>query len=278
MATSTSPRVFSKLGEVLLRLRFATARARRQFELEEAQARNTAERLRLEDQGRRQDHLLAGAAHELRTPLTSITGFLQLVERDMASGRPPDPNHIQVAIEQSRRLRALVDDLTDVGQVQSGRLTLRLQELDLRDLVERTVQAIGPASDRAIEFDAPTEPVMVEGDAARLQQVFANLVNNALAHGGTGKPIRVHLRKSDGHGIVQVRDFGRGIPANELANLFLPFHQSSEERGSGLGLGLFIARELVGAHRGSIEVDSAEGHGATFTVKLPLLRRADTPA
>lgn len=223
---------------------------------------------------RLQDDFIALAAHELRTPLTAIQGSLELLGRwsqDAADSRVP--RTIATALHQARRLKMLVNDLTDVGRLQSGNLVLSLAEVDLVALTTEVVEiAKGLAEQHPITLDVPTEPLTVRGDAIRLEQVLLNLLTNALMHTPPTTGIEVRLRREDGGAVLTVHDSGTGIAADLLPHLFERFYQVARPgRGpqAGMGLGLYIAHQLVEAHDGRIVVASAPGEGTTFTVWLP---------
>jgi two-component system CheB/CheR fusion protein len=224
------------------------------------------------------DHFLATASHELRTPLTALTGYLQMMVRQMATGRIDDERQRRFAdqaLAQARRLATLVNDLVDVTRLQNDQLTLRLEPVDLDALVKATADvAQGLAQGQKIEVEADDGSVIVNGDSGRLEQVLLNLLNNALTHASESERLILRLRRLDGQAEIQVQDFGPGIPAGQLPDLFSRFYRAERPGGrshTGLGLGLFIARELVAAHGGTIDVESREGEGTTFTVRLPLV-------
>ncbi|HEX5990983.1 MAG TPA: CheR family methyltransferase [Thermomicrobiales bacterium] len=227
-----------------------------------------------------QEEFLTWASHELRTPLTALQGYLQLAERRV------DPSvHEQVhrfltlAIQETRRQASLVTELMDATRLQSGKLELEPAPMDLVPMVLQTVESAGILTQgQTIAFAAPSEPVVVSGDASRLEQVLLNLLTNAITHAPGTERIDVRVQSDDGMAEVIVQDAGPGIPTEELETIFGRFAQVNpkERTGrAGLGLGLFIAREIVEAHAGTITAQSAPGHGATFTVRLPLLPRAD---
>jgi two-component system CheB/CheR fusion protein len=239
---------------------------------------------------RLQDEFLALASHELRTPLTAVQGSLEL----MINLLPPEshderPRRLaDLALRNARRLGVLVQDLTDVTRLQSGKLVLTCQAVDLVVLVTRVVGDMQDlARGQTVHLDVGTgplgvcnTPLLVYGDAGRLEQVLLNLLSNALAHAAAATPIEVRLRRVDDEVELQVQDYGRGIAAAALPRLFTRFYQVARpDRPSqgGLGLGLFICRELVTAHGGRIGVRSTEGEGTTFTVWLPLLHSEATP-
>jgi two-component system, chemotaxis family, CheB/CheR fusion protein len=232
---------------------------------------------------RLQDEFLALASHELRTPLTAVQGSLELLLNQLpAESSDARPRHsASLALRHARRLAVLVRDLTDVVRLQSGKLVLTCQAVDLVALVTQVVEDVHVlAQGRTVHLDAGTGPLLVYGDAGRLEQVLLNLLTNALAHAPEASRIDVRLRHVDDEVELQVQDYGRGVAAAALPHLFTRFYQVARpDRPSqgGLGLGLFICQELVTAHGGRIDVRSTEGEGTTFTVWLPLLDSGADP-
>jgi len=229
---------------------------------------------------RLQDEFLALASHELRTPLTSIRGYVDLLyERvQSTSGDERLVLYATRALSQMRRLTALLGDLTDVAQLQSGQLTVALAAVELGAVVARVVEtARDLPPGHTIHLAAGADPLWLEGDAGRLEQVLFNLLTNAFAHAPSVTPIDVRLRRVGGEVALEVQDYGRGIAADQLPHLFERFYQVARpDRPSqgGMGLGLFICQEVVAAHGGRIAVVSTEGEGTTFTVWLPLTETA----
>src|SRR5918911_2329262 len=227
----------------------------------------------------RQDEFLALASHELRTPLTPLAGYLELIQQagDLERSR----RFAGLAHHQTQRLNRLVGDLVDVGRLHGGKLHLVVEPLDVGALVARVRASVEIDSPAPIRLDRPTMPVMVCGDAVRLEQVLLNLLTNALTYAPQSPFIDVRLAQTAEEAVLDVEDYGPGIPASALRHLFSRFYQVEQrERPSqqGLGLGLFICHQLVTAHEGSITVRSGEGEGSVFTVRLPLLPDATRTA
>jgi two-component system CheB/CheR fusion protein len=258
---------------------------------------------------RLQEQFVAMASHELRTPLAALTGFLQLLLRQRAGEDPEGrrKRQTELALAQARRLNVLVDDLLDVARLESGRMRLATERIDLRALVADAVEVVqAVAQDQAVRLDASAAgdgPLWVRGDPRRLQQALMNLLTNAIAYAPGTPTIDVRLRRvlssletpsspdapvepapatpketatdsAPGWAEVDVQDYGPGISEADVPQLFTRFYRvAREDRASppGLGLGLFIANEIVAAHRGRIEVHTVPGAGATFTIRLPLL-------
>jgi CheY-like chemotaxis protein/nitrogen-specific signal transduction histidine kinase len=241
-------------------------------------ANERALRVQAEEQNRIKDEFLGTLSHELRTPLNAITGWAHLLQAG-SLGPEERARAVETILRNAKQQARLIEDLLDVSRIISGKLSLTLTPLDLTKVVEATIEAATPAAlakQLHVSTDFEAGPFEVSGDALRLQQVLANLLNNAIKFCDAGAQITIRTRRDGERVQVQVIDDGRGIAAEFLPLLFERFRQAghplARARGSGLGLGLAIARYLVEAHRGTISAESAgEGQGATFTVSLPLL-------
>ncbi len=225
---------------------------------------------------RLQEEFLQWAGHELRTPLAALQSFLQLAAKatDM-DGDPTLREHLAAAIDQTRRLATLIDELLDASRLKSGRIMLRTEPVDLVPMVEHVVDVARVlAKGQTIHIDSASKPLVVAGDRARLEQVLLNLLLNAINHAPDTDRIDVQLQRKKNEVELSVQDGGPGIDSSQLEDIFERFSRREPEARpgtSGLGLGLYIAREIVQAHRGKIAVDSVPGEGATFTITLPLL-------
>jgi signal transduction histidine kinase/CheY-like chemotaxis protein len=223
------------------------------------------------------DQFLAVAAHELKTPLTTLIGRSQLIARRLDQRPDADPRLAQsilVIASQGQRLNRLIANLLDVSRIQSSRLELHLAPLDLRSLVERVVSDFQVDVERQrIELTLPDAPLTVNGDALRLEQALANLLQNALKYSPPDATITIELRQEDATAVLAVQDRGIGIPETALPHLFTRFYRApnvDHQHISGMGIGLFLVREIVTQHGGRVEVASAEQQGTRFTVYLPL--------
>jgi two-component system, LuxR family, sensor kinase FixL len=239
--------------------------------IEEEQAR----RVKAEEALRLRDEFLSIAAHELRTPLTTLHMQAQAGKLLLARGGDDIQGHIAARIDAidraARRMTGLIDQLLDLSRITSGRLRLEREEADAVVVVRGAIEALEEELERAgseLVFDAP-ESLHGEWDAMRLEQVVTNLVSNAVKY-GEGKPIEVSLMERNGTAVIEVRDHGIGIAPEDQLRMFQRFERLvSHHHYGGFGLGLWIAREIVEAHGGSIRVWSEVGAGATFTVELP---------
>lgn len=241
-------------------------------------------RMRAEEANRIKDEFLGTLSHELRTPLNAITGWAHLVQAGTLA--PEEQSRaIDTILRNAKQQARMIEDLLDVSRIISGKLALTLSPLNLKKVVEAAIEAATPAALAkqlrvSADFGAGTSEV--SGDALRLQQVIANLLNNSIKFCEPGGRIEIRTQRDGRRVLLRVIDDGRGIAPEFLPLLFERFRQAghplARARGSGLGLGLAIARYLVEAHRGKITAESAgEGRGATFTVSLPLLSETEAP-
>ncbi|ABC80143.1 sensor histidine kinase [Anaeromyxobacter dehalogenans] len=221
------------------------------------------------------DVFLSVASHELKTPVTAALlqaqQALRSLDRDPADARRAR-GQLAAAAASVERLGRLVEALLDVSRLATGRAALERRRYDLSDAVRQAAARLAEAAARvgsALELDV--EPGLAcEGDRLRIEQVLTNLASNALKY-GAGRPITIGLRREGGRAVLRVRDRGIGIPPADLERIFGRFERAHEARHyGGLGLGLWIAREIVEGSGGTICAESAPGEGATFTVSLPL--------
>lgn len=240
-----------------------------------ALAEERAARAQAQEAIRLRDQFLAVASHELKTPLTAFRLVIDGVERSVRK-MPRAPEEMRKKIEilsrQARRLDKLVTELLDVARIQAGRLQVSLEDVDLcavvREVVERQEQEAAGAG-CTVDLVAAT-PIVGRWDGGRLDQVVSNLLSNAIKY-GAGKPVRVAAEVQGEVARVSVEDRGIGIAPQDHERVFQRFERAVEEREfAGMGLGLWITREIVARLGGSIHVESALGQGARFTVELPL--------
>lgn len=243
--------------------------------LRTAAARNTELYDRAQEAVRVREAFLAIASHELRTPLMPLQMQLQMLGREAASGRVADDvavRRIGTAVRQVAQLTHLVDDLLDTTRMASGQLLLERRLVDLAALAGEVAARFKPQLDRlgcALELHLDAQAFGL-WDALRLDQVISNLLSNAMKY-GAGKPIVMRVDSTDGWGQLVVRDAGIGIPLEHQALIFERFARVAppERHVGGLGLGLWIVRQIVDSLGGTIQVHSVPGQGATFTVRLP---------
>jgi PAS domain S-box-containing protein len=238
-----------------------------------AREREQVERLRELD--RLKDDFVASVSHELRTPLTSICGYLELLREGEAGALTAEQDEIvEIVDRNSDRLLRLVADLLDVAQLESGRLSLEREPLDLRALVTDSLEracAVAKSRELNLQLQIDAAPRIL-ADRSRLAKVLDNLLSNALKFTPAGGQVRVRVGELDGRAVFEVEDTGVGIPAADQPHLFERFYRT---KGAGTlavpgtGLGLWITRQIVHAHGGTIDLVSEDGAGTTFTVTLP---------
>lgn len=224
---------------------------------------------------RQRDEFLSIAAHELKTPLTSLSGQAQLTLRQLRRAGPIDPDRIMRSLEviagQSNRLTMLLNQLLDVSRIEAGKLALMKAPTDLTALVAGIVSVIQPSTNRhQIRLVAPAE-LQASVDPLRFEQVVTNLLDNAIKYSPAGGEIEVTLSQPDPDTAeLSVRDYGLGIPPAQLTRIFERFYQAhSDGHSSGLGLGLFVTRQIVELHGGQITAEHPTGDGVRFIVRVP---------
>ncbi|MGE5140238.1 MAG: PAS domain S-box protein [Rudaea sp.] len=249
-----------------------TDKKRLESEREELLARERRARQQLDQAVRARDELIAVAAHELRNPLNVFLLTLQLLHR--VSGSPAEFANARGLIEKSRRqlgrINVLVDRLFDVTRIRAGTFELYRETFDLSGLVREIVGRLAS--------EHPSVPISVEAestvqgnwDRTRLDQAITNLISNAVKY-GRDKPIEVNVGVADSQALISVRDHGVGISAENLERIFDRFERAAGNlRIEGLGLGLWITKQIVQAHGGTVAAQSELGKGATFVIRLPL--------
>ncbi|WP_020471123.1 PAS domain S-box protein [Zavarzinella formosa] len=233
----------------------------------------------LEETDRRKNEFLAMLAHELRNPLAPVSNSLQILRK----GNNPD--YLATACEmmerQVRHLGRLIDDLLDVSRIGRGKITLRTEFLDLRAVIAEAVESVRPQAEavgHVLTASYPKTPIIVAADPTRLEQVFVNLLNNAIKYTEPGGRIIVNARVENDRAIMEVCDTGVGISReqlNQVFELFMQVSRSIDRSQGGLGIGLTLVKRLVEMHGGKVTVHSdGLGSGSTFTVSLPLSREA----
>ena len=242
----------------------------------------------LEELDRLKSRFLSMASHELKTPLTSISGLSQVLLRRMRrrleQGRPGesdwvDEQHahvdrLELLNSQTARLGRLVDELLDVSRIESGKLEFRLAALDLADLVSQVAERLQmTTSEHTIELDfGDLSDATITGDRDHLEQVLDNLLTNAIKFSPDGGTIRIRLRRDGEDVLLSVQDSGVGIATNQLRAIFGLFYQAEDpvsRRTGGMGLGLYISKEIITRHGGRIWAESQPNQGSTFTIALP---------
>lgn len=231
----------------------------------------------LEVANRTKDQFLSIASHELKTPVTSIRGHAQLTLRRLSKQKDLSPEMEEVSItlkkinDQTSRLTSLIDELMDVTSIRTGKLELHKQKCDLRDICREVIEDQRLLSGRTIILNMPDKAIMIQIDHNRMEQVFTNLISNAIKYSPDEQPIEVILKQGDNATMVLVKDFGQGIPEDQQEHIFETFYRTPDAQTSskhGLGLGLAIVKDIVERHNGRIWCESTPGLGSTFFVEL----------
>ena len=229
--------------------------------------------LKIRQSEKTQSEFISSVSHELRTPLTAITGWAETIQ----SGELHNPKDVRkgmdIIVSEARRLSNMVEELLEFSRIEDGRFTLTVEPLDLKAELEDAVYTYTEFFRRegiSLEYtECEEEMLPISGDPERLRQVFCNLLDNAAKHGGTGMRIDVSVKQQDMDAIIRIRDYGPGVPEDELPFLKNKFYKgSSKARGSGIGLA--VCEEIVSRHEGRLDVGNAEGGGFEVVITMPI--------
>jgi signal transduction histidine kinase len=246
-------------------------------ELEAANARLVQVNEQLERANYLKDYVVVRSSHELRTPMTTILGRTQLaLHRLNRSGETPENwlavrQYLEIIEVHAQRLGALINDLFDLSSIRLGEFPLQKTQCDLARLCREVIKEEQAFSGRTIDLELPSEPVLLQADDKRLTQVLMNLVDNAVKYSPENTPIHVRVRPEPSHVILEVHNEGPALTQAQLEHIFEPFYRTLDAEASpvkGWGLGLTITKEIVERHGGQIWVESSEGKGITFFVRL----------
>lgn len=220
-----------------------------------------------------QQEFISSVSHELRTPLTAISGWAETLSADPGANIDQTKRGLGIILKESRRLTTMVEELLEFTKMQDGRFTLRVESVDLASELEDAIYTyfeLFRQEGIEVSYKGPDEDVPpIVADSERMKQVFCNVLDNAAKHGGAGKRIDVGAACEDGKFVIRVRDYGPGIPEEELPFVKQKFYKgSSKARGSGIGLA--VCDEIVRLHGGTFDIANAEGGGAVVTISLPM--------
>ena len=222
---------------------------------------------------RMKNDFISSVSHELRTPLTAIKGWAETITEVGDDDKATFSRGMGIIIRESERLSGIVEELLDFSRMQSGRMTLTMEKMDI---LAELGEAVYMFSDRArserkfLLYDEPAMLSPVLGDINRLRQVFVNIIDNALKYTAEGGTISVAAMEAEGLISVVISDDGCGIPAEHLPNVKKKFYKANQTiRGSGIGLAL--ADEIMRLHNGSLTIESQENVGTTVTITIPVL-------
>lgn len=215
------------------------------------------------------DRFIANASHELRTPIANMKMRLYLLEKQPTK----QPQHMEVLRYVTNRMETLVEELLDISRFERGVISLDRRNVHLQPLIQNVVtieQATASTKDLTLDLHMSDDPIEADIDPNRITQVLNNLIANAMNYTPPQGTVTIRMTRTDSHAVLSVTDTGIGIPDDALDQIFEPFYRVSEDVARGTGLGLTISREIMDLHGGSLEVESTEGQGSTFTMYLPL--------
>ena len=220
---------------------------------------------------RTKNDFISSVSHELRTPLTAIAGWTDTIEGSLDDPKLASQG-LEIIKKETRRLSQMVEELLDFSRIEGGGLRLQTEPFDLRgDLYDAvfTYTDMLRQEGLRIEYEEPDEPLMVFADRNRMKQVFLNIIDNAGKYGKDGDRVRVSAEAVDGSCVVHIRDFGQGIPPEELPYVKQKFYKGSA-KGRGAGIGLSVCSDIVEMHGGTLDIQSTVGEGTDVIVTLPL--------
>ena len=219
-----------------------------------------------------QREFISSLSHELRTPLTAITGWSETLLAD-ESLDAETRRGMTIILREGKRLTGMVVELLDFNKMQDGRLTLNMELADIRGEFEDTVYTYSSRlkqEDVHLHyFDNDEDIPEIPCDAQRLRQVFLNILDNAVKHGGEGGKIDAAIHLADPDVVIQIRDYGSGIPEDELPLVKRKFYKGSS-KARGTGIGLAVCDEIIQMHNGELTLENAEGGGTMVTIRLPI--------
>ena len=221
-----------------------------------------------------QSEFMSSVSHELRTPLTAISGWSEtLLDAGVSVDTAEARRGLNIILRETRRLTSMVEELLEFSRMQDGRFKLNVTMSDIRSEFEDTVFMYGSRlqqEDIRLEYlENDDEIPEIPCDTSRMRQVFLNILDNGAKHGGEGGRITAEIRLEDREVVVRIRDFGPGVPEEELPLIKKKFYKgSSKARGSGIGLA--VCEEIVTMHDGSLDITNAEGGGTLVTIRLPV--------
>lgn len=219
----------------------------------------------------KKDEFIGLAAHELKTPLTTMSGFLQLLKSRLDD--PVNNSFLDKCLRQLNKLTALINNLFDVSKIQAGKLQLQYENFDLVGLVREVLEPKIQGGNHQILLLSEA-PLLIDADRMKLEQVITNFIDNAIKYSPQGAPIRVRIEDRGMEVLFSVQDEGIGISQSHLPNIFGQFYrvEGLNQKISGMGLGLYISKEIIQQHHGTVNVESEQGKGSTFCFLLPKRR------
>lgn len=229
--------------------------------------------LKIKQSEKMKGEFISSVSHELRTPLTAINGWAETIMNGEVRDADDVKKGMSIIVSEARRLTNMVEELLEFSRIEDGRFTLSIEPVDIKAELEDAVYTYKEFFRREgitlnyADCEEDFEPI--PADPERLRQVFSNLFDNAAKHGGAGKRIDTAIIPGEEHVVITIRDYGHGIPEEELPHVKYKFYKgSSKARGSGIGLA--VCDEIISRHGGTLELSNAEGGGCLVTIALPM--------
>ena len=229
--------------------------------------------LKIDQSEKMKSEFISSVSHELRTPLTAINGWAETIMNGEVRDAEDVKKGMGIIVSEARRLTNMVEELLEFSRIEDGRFTLSVEPMDIKAELEDAVYTYTEFFRREgitlTHTDCEEEFPPIPGDPERMRQVFCNLLDNAAKHGGSGKRIDTAIRGEEDAVVITIRDYGPGIPEDELPHVKYKFYKgSSKARGSGIGLA--VCEEIVSRHNGRLDIGNAEGGGCIVTIRLPI--------
>ena len=229
--------------------------------------------MKIKQSEKMKSEFISSVSHELRTPLTAINGWAETIMNGEVRDASDVKKGMGIIVSEARRLTNMVEELLEFSRIEDGRFTLSVEPMDIKAELEDAVYTYTEFFRREgitlTHTDCEEEFPPIPGDPERMRQLFCNLLDNAAKHGGSGKRIDTAIRREGDAAVITIRDYGPGIPEEELPHVKYKFYKgSSKARGSGIGLA--VCEEIVTRHNGRLDIGNAEGGGCIVTIRLPI--------
>ncbi len=220
----------------------------------------------------KKDEFIALASHELKTPLTTVKGYLQILEKKIED--PVSRLFLEKSLDQANKLNTLIDDLLNMSRIEAGKLDFQLEAFDLRAVLKDMCDTFNyGATTHHLIADLSENPVLVKGDQQRIEQAVSNFLTNAVKYSPMANKVYLDLTVEDEKATISVKDEGLGLNLKQQQQVFSRFYRAESTKGiNGLGLGLYITKQIIDAHQGELGVNSKEGYGSEFYFSLPLVK------
>lgn len=226
------------------------------------------------EKGRKE--LISNLSHDLRTPLASVLGYAEMLKNGVYDDETEEKQYIDIIYRKAVYMEKLLMELLEYSRLELGTIRLQKEKMNLAEFVRELLIEYYPVfekNDYELEVEISDTPVIGTWDREKLGRVFRNLIDNALKYGMDGKKLKITVEKHDKQAVVEIRDFGKGIPTKDISHVTQRFYRADHARNSkkgGMGLGLYIVQEIVKLHDGSVQIESKEMQGTIINLRLPL--------